>query len=188
MLILERFHQLSVIKIQLYKRHWCKGNKSWFVDSGIIAQRLADQDFEEILYFQSMHLHKEAFEAIVQANVESIPENFESIGTVVISHWKLENIDAVVSNKLIELRKSPSLALVEEILKLEAFKDIKQPIVIESQMTIKYLKDVSTTLAVVSAVREVDLDHINYARHNTTYRHVYLNNLLRREKISRKIW
>ena len=93
----------------------------------------------------------------------------------------------MVSNKLIELRKPPSRALVEEILKLEAFKDVKQPIVIESQMTIKYLKDVSTTLAVVSAVREVDLDHINYARHNTTYRHVYLNNLLRREKISRKI-
>ena len=40
-------------------------------------------------------------------------------------------------------------------------------------------------LAVVSAVREVDLDHINYARHNT-YQHVYLNNLLRREKYCEK--
>ena len=40
-------------------------------------------------------------------------------------------------------------------------------------MTIKYLKDVS----VVSGVREVDLDHTNYARYNT-YQHVYLNNLL----------
>ena len=86
MLILERFCQLSIIRIQLHKSHWCKGNKSWFVDSGIIAQRSADQDFEEILYFQSMRLHKEAFEAIVQTNVESIPENFESIGTVVINH------------------------------------------------------------------------------------------------------
>ena len=33
-------------------------------------------------------------------------------------------------------------------------------------MTIKYLKDVSTIPAVVFAVREVDLDHANYARHN----------------------
>ena len=40
-------------------------------------------------------------------------------------------------------------------------------------MTIKYLKDVS----VVSGVREVDLDHINYARYNT-YQHVRLSNLL----------
>ena len=36
-------------------------------------------------------------------------------------------------------------------------------------------------VTVVSALREVDLDHINYARHNK-YQHIYLNNLLRREK------
>ena len=34
-----------------------------------------------------------------------------------------------MSSKLIELRKSPSPALVEQILKLEDFKDIKQHIV-----------------------------------------------------------
>ena len=75
-----------------------------------------------------------------------------------------------MSSKLIELRKSPSPALVEQILKLEDFKDIKQHIVsttvTESQMTTKYLKNVSTMLAVVSAVTEVDLYHINYARRN----------------------
>ena len=91
-----------------------------------------------------------------------------------------------MSSKLIELQKSQSPALVEVILKLEAFEDIKQPIVsiivTESQMTIRYLKDVLKILAVVSAVREVDLDHVIYARHNT-YQHVYLSNLWRREKI-----
>ena len=75
-------------------------------------------------------------------------------------------------------------------MKLEAFKEIKQPtvstIVTETQMTINYLKDVPAMLAVVSAVREVDLDNINYARHNA-YQHLYLNNLLRRGKILRKI-
>ena len=91
-------------------------------------------------------------------------------------------------SNLTELRKPPSPALVEEIRKLDAFKDINQYIVsttgTESQMTIKYLKDVSTMLAIVSAVREGDLkrhfsaereivrlifafDHINYARYNT---------------------
>ena len=63
-----------------------------------------------------MRLHKGAFGAIIQIKVESIIEKFE-------------NIDAVVSSKLMELQKSLSPALVEEILKLEAFKDIKQPIV-----------------------------------------------------------
>ena len=74
-----------------------------------------------------MCLHKEAFGALVQTNVESITEIFENIGTV-------------VSSKLIGLRKTLlSYALVQEKLKLETFKDIKQPIVstvvTESQMT-----------------------------------------------------
>ena len=87
--------------------------KDWFVDSGIIAQGSSQKDFERIHHFQSMRLHKEAFRAIVQTNVERLTEN-------------VKNFDAVVSSKLIELRKSLSPALFDEILKLEAFKDIKQ--------------------------------------------------------------
>ena len=66
-------------------------------------------------------------------------------------------------------------------------------------MTKKYWKDVSTMLAVVFAVRKVDLkryfsaaqeilklifafDHINYPKYNT-HQHVYLNSLLRRGKV-----
>ena len=90
-----------------------------------------------------------------------------------------------MSSKLIELRKPPSSALVEEVLKLEAFKNIKQDIVsttvTESQMTTKYLKDVSKMLPVVSTVRKIGLNHINYARHNT-YEGVCLNNLFKSEK------
>ena len=86
-------------------------------------------------YFRSVRLHKEAFGAIVQTNVESITEN----------------IGDVVSSKPIELQQSPSPALLKEIMKLEAFKDIKQhtvsTTVTESQLTIKYLKDKSTMLA-----------------------------------------
>ena len=122
-------------------------------------------------YFRSVRLHKEAFGAIVQTNVESITEN----------------IGDVVSSKPIELQQSPSPALLKEIMKLEAFKDIKQhtvsTTVTESQLTIKYLKDVSTVLAVVFGVRENDLDHINYARHNICQQ-VYLNDLLRNGKKS----
>ena len=63
-----------------------------------------------------MRLYKEVFWAIVQTNLKSLTENFA-------------NIDIVVSIKLIELRKSTAPPLVGEILKLEAFKEIKQPIV-----------------------------------------------------------
>ena len=84
-------------------------------------------------------------------------------------------------------------------MKLEAFKDIKQHIVstagTESQMTVKCLKNVSTMLAIVSAVKETGLkrqfsaeretlklmftfDHISYIGY-ITHQHVYLNNLLR---------
>ena len=136
-----------------------------------------------------MCLHKEAVAAIAQTKVESLIENFE-------------NNDAVLFSKLIELRKSPLPVLVEEIRKLDTFKDIMQHIVsaigTESQLNMTYLKNVPTMLAIVSAVRESDLkrnfsakqkflklmfafDHINYARYNT-YHHVYLKNLLRKDK------
>ena len=75
-----------------------------------------------------------------------------------------------MSSKLIELQKSPSPALIKEILKLEAFKIINHHIaltVTEIQMTKKYLKNALKMLAVVSGVREVYLDHTNYARYNT---------------------
>ena len=87
-------------------------------------------------------------------------------------------------------------------MKLGAFQDIKQHIVsttgTESQMIVKYLKDESSMLAIISAVRECSLkrkfsaerevlklmivfDNINYARH-ITYQHAYLNNSLRKDK------
>ena len=79
-----------------------------------------------------MRLHKEALRTIVQTNVEWLTEN-------------VKKFDAVMSSKLIELRKSLSPALLDEILKLEAFKDIKQHIVSTAgtgyQITIKFLKD-----------------------------------------------
>ena len=98
------------------------------------------------------------------------------------------------------MRKSPSPVLAKEIMKLDAFKDKKQHIVsaasTEYQMTVSYLKDVSTMLAIASAVREdslkryssaeheilklmVAFDHINYAGY-IAYWQVYLNNLLRK--------
>ena len=90
----------------------------------------------------SVLLKQDVSAAIVQTKVES----------------HTENIDLLLLNKLVELRKSLSPALVEEIMKPGALKDSKQHIVstmgTKSQMTSKYLKDVSTRLAIVSVVRE----------------------------------
>ena len=85
------------------------GYKDRFVDSEIIEPGLAEQGFEGRHYFRSMRLHKEVFVAIVRTKVES--------------HTK--NIESLLLSRLKELRKSSSPALVEEIMKLDAFKDIK---------------------------------------------------------------
>ena len=60
-----------------------------------------------------MHFLKEVLAAIVQIKVESLNKNN----------------DPLLLSKLIELQKSPSPALVEEIMKLDVFKDIKQHVV-----------------------------------------------------------
>ena len=86
------------------------GYKNWFVNSEIIAPESAEQGFQRRYYFLSMRLHKEAFAAIVQRKVESLTKN----------------IDPLLLSKLTELRKSPSPALVQKMIKLDAFKDIKQ--------------------------------------------------------------
>ena len=66
-----------------------------------------------------------------------------------------KNIDPLLLSKLTELRKSPVPVLVKELIRLDAFKDIKQHSVstmgTESQVTVMYLKDVSTMLAIISA-------------------------------------
>ena len=76
-----------------------------------------------------MRWHKESLGAIAQKNVKSITRNFENIGTA-------------MSSKLIELRKSPSPALVEQILKLEDFKDIKQHIVSTTVTNLKWQQSI----------------------------------------------
>ena len=88
------------------------GYKNWFVNSEIIAPKLVERCFQRRYYFRSMRLHKEAFAAIVQRKVESLTKN----------------IDPLLLSKLMELRKSPSPVLVQKMIKLDAFKDIKQHI------------------------------------------------------------
>ena len=80
------------------------GYKDWFVDSDIVVPGSAKQRFWRTAL---LCLHKEGFAAILQIKVES--------------HTK--NIDPLLLSKQTELRKSPSPALVEEVMKQDTFKD-----------------------------------------------------------------
>ena len=83
------------------------------LSQGLLHKDQRAKVLKEYITFSLCACTRKYLEQFVQANIELVNENFENIGVV-------------VSSKLIELRKSPSPALVEEILKLEASKDIKQ--------------------------------------------------------------
>ena len=83
------------------------------MSQGLLHKDQRAKVLKEYITFSLCACTRKYLEQFVQANVELVNENFENIGVV-------------VSSKLIELRKSPSPALIEEILKLEASKDIKQ--------------------------------------------------------------
>ena len=90
-----------------------------------------------------MHLHKEGFCALVQSRVEDLTCNYKSI-------------DQELIEQLVTLRQCPSNELVEEIISMGHFTSLLNQITTttgtESEMTLTYLRDVSTMLAIVSVV------------------------------------
>lgn len=71
-MIMGGFHQLRVKQRLLYKRFHCLGIKQWCVDAGIIASGSADQSIEARHYYRCMRLHKEAFDALIQNQFETV--------------------------------------------------------------------------------------------------------------------
>ena len=178
------FHQLRVKQKLLFKRHFCRGYKQWSVDAGIIARGSADQAWEGRHYYRCMRVHKECFDALVQYKFEDLTSN-------------LENMNQELKDMLIEIRKGPSSETL--LLNTEEFKIVASQILqcksefSESNMTIEYLKVVSSMLAMVSAVREGSLErhlqaerdrikqvfafgHHNYARY-LSYQHVSVRSM-----------
>ena len=56
----------------LFKRHGCKGDKSWWIDADVVPAGSADRSAEGIHYYRSMRLHKESFHALIQFQVEKL--------------------------------------------------------------------------------------------------------------------
>ena len=184
-LLMGGFHQLRVRQKLLFKRHNCRGYRQWCVDAGIIASGSSDQAFEGRHYYRSMRIHKECFDALVQFKV----------GIVTESHNKTES---EFLSSLVAVRKSPSSSTVERVINSPGFNDFLADLAgsvdgTEASMTMAYLQDVSSMLAMVSAVREGNIErhlqseremlkqifafnHQNYARY-CSYQHVYLRSL-----------
>ena len=166
------FHQLRFCQKQIYKRYACLDFKSWFIDSGVIAKGSADQAIEGRHYYRSMRILKESFNALVQYSFEKA---------------MLENGDdfSEIKNVILNLRKETTSANLEAVLQHFSFEVLVEKILddkkgTQSKMTVAYLKDISSLLASVAAVRGGDFqlhmeaerdmlkycfafDHINYA-------------------------
>ena len=94
------FHQLLVLQKVMYKRHGCIGYKKWFEDAHVIASGSVDKAIEGRHYYRCIRLHKEAFDAIVQMQIEKITDNYAAINSDVL-------------NSLMELRRNHSSKQVE---------------------------------------------------------------------------
>ena len=132
-----------------------------------------------------MSIYKESFAAIVQLKVETITD-------------KYVNMDENLINLFNKIVNQPDNTVFNSIMESQQFKELYSHIVTpsegtESKMTIEYLKDVSSLLSMVWAVRsgnfdghlqsERDIikqcfafDHVRYSRY-LSYQHVLLKNM-----------
>ena len=179
------FHQLRVRQKTIFKRHAIKGYQQWVIDAKTIAFGSAPAAIEGRHYYRNMRVNKEIFCALVQYRVENITNNYK-------------DFDHNLKELFNSLSNSPSSENLSNVTQHEQFQYLFQNILkeetgSESKMTIRFLKDVSSLLALVSAVREKNFerhlqaeremikycfafDHVNYARY-ISYQQVYLRSL-----------
>ena len=184
-LLMGGFHQLRVCQRLLFKRFHCKGYKEWCIDAGVIAAGSADQALNGKHYFRCMRLHKEMFDALIQTRIEDLTKNFTEVNAKLLSNLQ-------------SLRWLPNFETLNAVLKMPEFNNLVSEILqynenSERHLTVTYLKDVSSMLAMVSAVRGSDIErhlqaeremisktfafnHQNYARY-LSYQHVFLRDM-----------
>ena len=178
------FHQLRVRQNTIHKRYACLAFKTWFVDAGVISEGSADMALEGRHYCSNMRLIKESFNALIQHRVKSLTEDLTCVNNEL-----LDNLQ--------RLRDNPSLENVDLIISSNTFNDLYNRIFkttgTQGQITVAYLKDVSSLLSLVRSVRDgnfklhmetqremlkfcFSFNHINYARY-MTYQHLFLSQL-----------
>ena len=189
MVIMGGFHQLRVRYRIIHKRHGAKGYQTWCVDSRTIAGGSSASAIEGRHYYRSMRIHKEMFCALAQTKVEKLTDNYQ-------------RMDVKLKEMLLKLKSNPSARLLESIVIHPTFQNLFDDIMqdnggTDNEMSIEYLKDVSSMLAMVAAVRDNNIelhlqaerqmikycfafDHVHYARY-LGYQNVYLRDLERKK-------
>ena len=152
------------------------GLQDWLADSGTIAAGSVCQAFEGRHYYRSMCLHKKGFDVLVQRRGEDVTNKSELVHPDLLSNPS----------------ESSSKAL-EHVTNTKEYKDLVTAVLsstdTRSQMVVNSLNDVSTMLAIISAVRTGNItqhlqaerqmlkliftfDHIKYARYNS-FQHAF---------------
>ena len=149
-LLMGDFHQLTVRQKTIFKRHNIMGYHKWLTDAGVVAAGYADAAVEGRHYYSNMRISKELFCVLVQHKVETLTS-------------KYQEMDFELKNQFIGLTQDSGLEKIAAIMKNEAFNVLFSQIMddtvgTETKMTIYFLKDFSSLLALVSAVRENDFE------------------------------
>ena len=112
--------------------------------SGTISAGSVSEAFEGRLYYRSMCLHKDGFDALVHRGVEDITNKSELIHPDLLRNPS-------------KLRQRPSSKALEYVTNMKEYKELVTTILstteTRSQMVVNYLKDVSSMLVIISAVR-----------------------------------
>ena len=136
----------------IYKRHALRVYHKWVTDAKTIAPGSSDVSVEGRHYYRNIKINKEMFCALVQYRVEELTIDYNDMG------MELKSL-------FLNLRRKPTAGNLNLILSNNEFQNLFRKILnnsheTESKMTVCFLRDISTLLAMVSAVREK-----NFERH-----------------------
>ena len=181
--LLGGFHTLLVKLKILRKKYGILGLKEWWIDAEAIQAGSAEKADEGRHYSRSIRLHKQSFEALVRYRIQE--------------ETKLDTLSEEMKRALKNLREEPCSTHLNALFLNKDFgvfcRNVLSTKGTMSEMVVEYLKDVSSILAMVSAVREMTIErhlqaerallpqlfafgHQNYSRY-LTYQHVLLKNL-----------
>ena len=126
------------------------GYRIWLTNAGVVASVSADAAVDGRHHHRNTRINKELFCTLVQRKVEILTS-------------KYQEMDFELKNLFIGLRQDLGLEKIDVIMKNEAsnvlFSQIMDDTVgTEANMTIYFIKYVSSLLALVSAARENNLE------------------------------
>ena len=126
------------------------GYRKWLTNAGVVASASADTAVDGRHHYRITRINKELFRTLVQRKVETLTTKYQEMD------FKLKNL-------FIGLRQDLGLEKIDVIMKNEAsnvlFSQIMDDTVgTKANMTIYFIKYVSSLLALVSAARENNLE------------------------------